>query len=171
MPEIPAPQVLKVPQTIGDLANPGGLIDDANLLPDMTKDFEAWYLMGKKVPLVADPETTSWFNRLVAATTNEAQLKVRQDFIAAYKLDSSEANAILSWMELYRIDIDALQAGLPKIPPTTGLAYRAVDLPADTAKILVDGLEGPISQGEKGIYEVRGMSTSSVGLDFCNLTN
>lgn len=151
------PGAVRAPRTIGDLSNPAGLADDAQLLPSMTSYFKAWYSEGATVKLAADAETTKWVQRVAEATTDDALRQVRSDFIAAYKLNSDEANGITAWMDLYKIDMDALKTGLPKLPEMKGFVYRAVDLPADTAKIFIEGLEGPISNGEKGIYQVEGM--------------
>lgn len=109
------------------------------------------------MPLAADAETTKWVTRIAEGTTDDALWQVRTDYIAQHQLDVTEAEAIEAWISYSQINQKALRSGLPKIPPTTGLVTRAVDLPVDAAKLLIDGAPGPISQGERGIYEVRGI--------------
>ena len=147
----------QAPRSIGELRNPAGLHSDPNLLPGMTDSFRKFYSVQTTVPLVTDAKTATWVKRLDQAATDSDLLQVRKDFLATYPLDSREVDSIFSRMHFHTVDIEAMKTGLAKIPPTTGLVHRATDLSTDTAQLLIDGLEGPVSKGPRGIYEVRGM--------------
>lgn len=158
------PGVAQAPGTIGKLLNPAGLADDAGLLPRMIEGFKEWFSGSGKVPLAADAETTKWVTRIAEGTTDDALWQVRTDYIKEHQLEATEVNAIGSWISDNWINRKALESGLPRIPPTTGLVTRAVDLPVDVAKLLIDGAPGPISQGERGIYEVRGITQAHLNV-------
>ena len=157
LPETAIPGAPEPPRTIGDLLNPAGHNDDGNILNGMANDFKAWYSARATVPLATDARTTTWVKRVAGATTENAIAQVRSDYIAANKLSPAEAQAFTWWMDFYRINLEALQSGMPKIPPTTGIVFRGADLPVETADVFIRGLQGPISEGERGIYEVQGV--------------
>ena len=151
------PRGPRTPPHCWDLLNPAGHNDDGNILQGMANDFKVWCSARARVPLATDASTTTWVKRVAAATTEDALAQVRSDYIAANKLDTAEAQAFTGWMDFYQIDLDALHTGMPKIPPTTGIVFRGADLPTETANVFIEGPQGPISKGERGIYEVQGM--------------
>lgn len=157
MPETSIPGAPEPPRTVGDLLNPAGHNDDGNILQGMANDFKAWYSARASVPLATDATTTTWVKRVAAATTKDGLAQVRSDFIAANNLDTTDVRAFTWWMDFYQIDLDGLHTGMPKMPPTTGIVFRGTDLSTETANVFIEGLQGPISKGERGIYEVQGI--------------
>ena len=123
----------------------------------MTGGFKRWYSERGNVPLVADQTTARWDERLSSAVVDDAKWQVRSNYMAAYGLSTADAENMGSYVEFNKLDPDKFRDGIAKLPPMTGLLHRSVDLSPERARVYIEGLRGPTSKGERGIYDIEGM--------------
>lgn len=132
--------------------------DTNDVLISMSKSFSTWYKDGKGVfGADASVDKTS---QLLLSTTKTITSK-NSEMIGAleklYGIDAKESYALKNWFGAKQASrmLPGLEESMAKMPYATGTVIRSTNLDAETLKMLDDGAAGIVSQGEKGVYEVR----------------
>lgn len=129
-----------------------------DVLTSMSTSFSTWYKDGKAV-LGADASVDDT-SQLLLSTTKTITSK-NSEMIAAlenlYGIDAKESYALKNWFGAKQASrmLPGLEESMAKMPYATGTAIRSTNLDAETLKMLDEGAAGIVSQGEKGVYEVR----------------
>lgn len=132
--------------------------DGNEVLGSMSTALSTWYKDGKAV-LGADASVDET-SQLLLSTTKTITSK-NSEMIAAleklYGIDARESYALKNWFGAKQASrmLPGLEEALAKMPYATGTAIRSTNLDAETLKMLDEGAAGIVSQGEKGVYEVR----------------
>lgn len=132
--------------------------DGNEVLGSMSASMSTWYKDGKAV-LGADAGVDET-SQLLLSTTKTITSK-NSEMIAAleklYGIDARESYALKNWFGAKQASrmLPGLEEALAKMPYATGTAIRSTNLDAETLKMLDEGAAGIVSQGEKGVYEVR----------------
>lgn len=152
-PPVQGPRPLSM-RTLGAVA--GETSND--VLTSMSTSFSTWYKDGTAVlGAGAGVDDTS---QLLLSTTKTITSR-NAEMIAAleklYGIDAKESYALKNWFGAKQASrmLPGLEEAMAKMPYATGTAIRSTNLDAETLKMLDEGAAGIVSQGEKGVYEVR----------------
>ncbi|KKY30335.1 hypothetical protein UCDDA912_g09721 [Diaporthe ampelina] len=155
--DVPAPSKGPLDQNIRTFGAVTG--ENGNeLLSSLSTAFNTWYKEGKSVyGADASVDETS---QVLLSVTKTLQSNHFDMFVALeklYGLDARESYALKSWFGANQASrkLPGLEEAMAKMPYATGTTIRATQLDKETLKMLDEGAAGIISQGEKGIYEVR----------------
>ncbi|KAI3400995.1 hypothetical protein diail_700 [Diaporthe ilicicola] len=154
--DVPPPVQGPLPLNLRTLGAVSGETND--VLTSMSTSFSTWYKDGKAV-LGADANVDET-SQLLLSTTKTRTSK-NSEMIGAleklYGIDARESYALKNWFGAKQTSrmLPGLEEAMAKMPYATGTTIRSTNLDAETLKMLDEGAAGIVSQGEKGVYEVR----------------